>query len=488
MASGLMALARQLDQQMKEAQVIRVPDDAFEAIEYEPRPLQAALDLQDRRFNVRVLHRRFGKTVREVAKLVDRAVECPFPDGRYAYFAPTYAQAEDIAWLYLERFHGLFCEKAGVSAKEHRHRGKLFVSLPTRAGGWARIRLYGLDTPRQRVRGLYLDGAVFDEFAWIPWSAWTEQVRPMLMDDVRSGLDRLGRRNQWADFIFTPAGRNHAYSLFRKAQAWSRGEAVVEVGEEGEEIQTTSDEWDAALYCASETGIITEEELKNAYREMGRSKYMQEMECSFDAAIEGAIFAEEIEALRDRGRITHVPVDPLSPVNTAWDLGYDDATAVWFFQQRGEEVRIVDFIEVQGAGLPRIVEKLAERDYRYGYHLLPWDVEVSELGTGKTRASVLRELGVRVTVVPRVKVKSDMIAAAQAILPLCAFDQNRCAEGLDRLALYRREYDERRGVMREAPLHDWASHAADAFGSLALGIRKSHYGRPDASNTTRAVL
>lgn len=480
---SLLGKAKQLADLIETTRPVELPDDFDQIIGYRPRPLQAELNSRDRRFNMRVLHRRFGKTVMEVRKLCNHAHFCPFENGRYAYLAPTYSQAEDIAWVYLESYHQKFCDAAGLDARKWQDKSKLAVWFPTRKGSKARVRLYGVDSPKQRIRGLYLDGVVFDEWAWIPMSVWTEQVRPMLSDDVRQGVDELGRSNQWADFIFTPAGRNHAYTMFRKAQIWDRGLPVVEKTNEGVEEEVFRDDWSAALYKASETGIITARELRDARSDMTQAKYDQEYECSFDAAVEGAIFAEQIEELRSRGRIQRIPYNPLLPVNTAWDLGWDDATAIWFWQERGEEPAFIDYYEASGAPLTHYADILADKRYRYGYHLFPHDVAVHEIGSGKSRESILRELGIRVSIVPKVKVKSDAISAGQALLPRCAFDEVHCAEGLDRLALYRREYDEKNQVFRQNPLHDWASHGADAFMTAALGRRRVF--RPDTDPHSR---
>jgi hypothetical protein len=460
--------------------ISNLPDDIRQVTCYGPRLLQSELDILERRFNVLVVHRRFGKTVREINKLIERAVECPFEDGRYIYGAPTYSQAEDIAWVHLENYAkkvpGAYAEK-----------GKLAYWIPTRLGSWARIRLYGFDSPKQRVRGLYCDGAVLDEFPWIPPSAWSQQIRPMLMDENRRGNDRLGRRNQWADFIFTPQGRDHAFTLYRNACLWRDGKGVgIKDPLTGEDRVVMSDDWFAACYKASETGILSPEEMDAACAEMdmlpGSSKYLQEMECSFDAAVEGAIFSKQLEAARNQGRIATVPYNELAPVNTAWDLGWDDATAIWFFQQVGvisigsmnyELVRVIDYLEDSGQDLAFYRDAMAKKGYSYGYHLLPADVEVHDLGTGKSRRQILAELGLQVHTVPKYSPKVDGIPAAQNLLARCVFDEEKCAVGLDRLALYRREYDEKNQIFRAEPVHNWASHGASALMQLAMGIRKS---------------
>jgi hypothetical protein len=465
------------------------PEDIDAVIGYKPRPLQAELERQEKRFNVETLHRRFGKTVMKVAKLVRRAAFCPFDNGRYAYLGPTYSQVEDIAWAYLQDYARRIYAELGLIEKEWMDRGKMAAFLPTRQGSTARIRLYGVDSPKQRLRGLYLDGAVFDEFAWIPWSVWTQQVRPMLSDDVRAGVDELGRINQWCDFIFTPAGRNHAYQIWRKAMTWAAGESLIEEDEAtGEQVRTYRDDWWACRYKASETGILAQRELEDAFRDMGRSVFEQEYECSFDAMLEGAILAREVEEARQQGRIGVFPWNKLLPVHTAWDLGWDDATAIWFFQVVGRRVYVIDFYEAHGAGFDHYADVLAQKGYRYGKMYFPHDVEVHELGTGKSRASVLNSLGIRVTTVAKHNVL-DGIAAMQALLPQCCFHEEATHEGLDRLALYRREKDESRGVLRQQPLHDWTSHAADAFRYLAMGVRldRGDTGVPTPETTTHAV-
>jgi hypothetical protein len=488
MTSSLLSRAQELAKYGEAKTHTLPPDDIDAVIGYNPRPLQRQIEEEERRFNVEVLHRRFGKTVMKVRKLIHRAAYCPFRMGRYAYLAPTYSQAEDIAWLYLSDFASKIYAELGLREKDWTDKSKLAVYIPCRNGEAARVRLYGVDSPKQRIRGLYLDGAVFDEFAWIPWSVWSEQVRPMLSDDVRQGHDELGRLNQWADFIFTPAGRNHAYTVFRKADQWTRGQPVVETDPETqEEKEVFRDDWYATKMPASETGILGRKELQDALHDMGRSKYDQEYECSFDAAVEGAILAQEIEEAKQQGRVGYFPWNKLLPVHTAWDLGWDDATAIWFFQQMNDTVRVIDYYEAHGAGLDHYADVLAKRGYRYGYMFFPHDVAVHDLGSGKSRESILRELGIRPTTVPKHSLV-DGIPAMQALIPRCEFHEPTVAEGLDRLALYRREKDERRGVMREKPLHDWASHGADAFRILAMGLRRVHRGGSDPNRMSHAIF
>lgn len=449
----------------------KTPAELDKIIGYTPRALQAELDRRDRRFNVNVLHRRFGKTVREVRKLLVRAVWCPFDDGRYAYTAPTYSMAEDIAWAYLENYATKLYEHLGLKANDWIDRSKLALWVPTQRGNKARIRLYGTDSPKQRLRGLYLDGVVFDEWAEQPFSVWTEQVRPMLADDVRQGKDALGNVNQWADFIFTPKGRNHAYTMYKQAKMWFDGKEVVMVDPESQaEKRVKRDDWAASLFKASETGILGAGELTDMLTDMGRSKYDQEVECSFDAAVEGAIYAKYIEELRASGAIGKAKYNPLLPVDTAWDLGWDDFTAIWFIQETAGGPKVIDYYEASGGTFDHFAEVMAQKPYRYGRNYFPHDVEVHDQGTGKSRRAILTSLGVRVTTVAKHS-PWDGIAAVQALFPTLTFDETACARGIDCLQLYRRDKNEKLGVLRQNPVHDWTSHAADAMRYFAMGRR-----------------
>lgn len=190
----------------------------------------------------------------------------------------------------------------------------------------------------------------------------------------------------------------------------------------------------------------------------------------YEVIAQGAYYAKEMSAAKAGNRITRVPYDPKLKVATAWDLGVDDATAIWFVQQLALEVRIIDYYEHSGVGLDHYAKVLSEKPYAYSDHLLPHDAKVKELGTGKSRVETLISLGIRPTVVP-VQSVEDGINAARLLLPRCWFDEIQCEKGIDALRLYRREYDEELRTFRAKPLHDWTSHAADAFRYLALGLK-----------------
>lgn len=403
-------------------------------IPYSPRPLQMMLheEMQQKRWAVVVCHRRFGKTVWAINHILRDAILCPKANPRYAYMAPTYRQAKNVAWDYLKQFAGAI---PGVKF----HETELRCDLPT----GARISLLGAENP-DSLRGIYLDGCVMDEVAQMPENVFPEVIRPALSD-----------RKGWAAFIGTPKGHNAFYDLYEEASA--------------------SDDWLCAIYRASETGLLDDEELAAARKTMSEDQYMQEFECSWNANVPGAIYGKELEAAQAEGKITKVPYDPSVRVDTWWDLGVGDSTAIWFTQTIGRAVHVIDFYEARNEGLPHYCKVLVDRKYLYGTHNAPHDIEVRELGSGKSRREVAWDLGLNFRVVPKLPVE-DGIHAAQMLIPRLWFDRDACKDGLEALRQYHRAYNERTRSFRATPVHDWTSHAADAFRYLAVGLRENRVG------------
>jgi hypothetical protein len=187
----------------------------------------------------------------------------------------------------------------------------------------------------------------------------------------------------------------------------------------------------------------------------------------------GAYYGREMQAAEAEGRIAGVPWEPRLPVHTAWDLGIGDSTAIWFCQRTGREWRLIDYLENSGVGLDWYVRELDRRGYVYGECLLPHDAEAKELGTGKSRRETLESLGVRRIRVLPARRKEDSINGVRLMLPQCWFDAEKTKRGVEALRNYRREWDDKRKVFHDRPLHDWASHPADAFAELAAGDPKA---------------
>lgn len=397
-------------------------------VDYAPRGHFRAYHDRTQRFACLVKHRRAGKTVAVVNDLQRDCLNCTRPNPRVAYIAPLYKQAKQVAWDYAKMFSR---DIPGIKVNE----SELRIDYPH--GG--RFQLFGADN-YDAMRGMYFDAVGLDEPADFPVNAWPMVIRPTLSD-------RKGR----ATFIGTPKGKNEFWEIWEHAKL--------------------DETWFASMLKASESGIIDDEELAAARKEMGQDRYDQEFECSFEAAILGAYFGKEMKKASDDGRVCVVPAEPQLPVHTAWDLGIGDSTAIWFAQYHGGEKRIIDYYEASGVGLDHYVKVLNERGYIYGEHILPHDVQVRELGTGKSRLETLNGLGVQnVKIAPRISV-DDGIQAARAFIETCWFDEKKCSRGIEALRQYRRDFDEKGRTFRTRPLHDWTSHGADAFRYLATGYQ-----------------
>jgi phage terminase large subunit len=396
-------------------------------IPYAPRPQQLRIHdaLGEKRFAVVVAHRRLGKSVSAVNHLIREAIQNNREAPRYAYIGPTYSQTKRVIWDYLLKFTQPLNATANIA--------ELRVDFWNR-----RIQLAGSDNP-DSLRGQYFDGVVFDEFGDQDPRIWSEVVRPALSD-------RMG----WALFLGTPKGANHFKTLRDHA--------------------TEHNDWAMLEFKASETGLIPQSELDAARSEMGDDKYLQEFECSFDSAIEGAYYGQILNELPSE-RFGEIPRDGIAKTYCAWDLGIGDSTAIWVCQRVGLETRLIDFVENHGQGLDWYVNWLRTNNYELAEQLLPHDVQVRELGSGRSRLELLQEAGLNITIVPRMGV-DDGIQAVRRLIPYCWFDP-KTKRGVDALRNYRRQYDDKRQVYWDKPLHDWASHAADAFRYLAVGMNET---------------
>lgn len=398
-------------------------------IPYEPREQFMPLHGRTERWSICVAHRRAGKTVACINELIRAAVTCELDEPRFAYVAPTYGQAKDVAWQYLKRFAMAI---PGTQASE----SELRVDLPN----GSRVRLYGADN-YDRMRGIYLDGCVMDEFGDMDPAAWQEVVRPALSD-----------RRGWGIFIGTPRGANHFADMWKTAQ--------------------DDPAWFTLRLPASATGLLPQEELDDARRSMTPEQYAAEYECSFEAPVVGSYYGTLLQEADEDKRVTGVPAERNHLTHTAWDLGIGDSTAIWFFQTVGREVHVVDYIENAGVGLDWYVQQVNARGHTYGMHLVPHDAQARELGTGKTRLEVMQSLGLNAQVVPNHRV-DDGINAVRLLIPRCWFDEKKCKQGIEALRNYRREWDSKRKTFKDAPLHDWSSHGADAFRYMAMGVERT---------------
>lgn len=197
--------------------------------------------------------------------------------------------------------------------------------------------------------------------------------------------------------------------------------------------------------------------------------------------VPGAIYRSEMMAALAEGRISSVPIEPSLLVHTYWDLGMGDSTAIWFVQYYGRERRYIDYFEASGEGLPFYRVVLDQKGYNYGTHFAPHDIQVRELGSGKSRLEVAGNLGIKFEVTPNIGLE-DGIHEARMVLANCWFDATRCADGVDALRNYRRDYSQKLGEFKTSPVHDWASHCADAFRYSAVAPEPARTGGGKALN------
>jgi hypothetical protein len=394
---------------------------------YKPRDVFLDFHERQQRWAVIIAHRRAGKTVSCINDALWRAITEGKENARYAYIAPYYAQAKSIAFDYLMQF--------SESARVRHNISELWVEL----FNGARIRLFGADNP-DALRGMYLDGVVLDEYADMKPKIWGEVIRPLLAD-----------RRGWATFIGTPKGHNTFYDIYQYATL-------------------NPDEWYCKVLRASQTNLIEQTELDDALKSMSIDQYQQEFECSFEAAIIGAIYGTEMRLLTDADRITKVECDNLFPVHTAWDLGYNDATAIWWYQVVHGEIRVLDYHEAHGQPIIYYANQIKERPYEYGTHWLPHDARAKTLASGGK--SIIEQLFDKLPkesfkIVPNLSLQ-DGIQASRMALARTWFDAMKCSDGIECLRQYQREYDEDKKVFRDKPRHDWASHGCDAWRMLSV--------------------
>lgn len=421
---------------------------------WRPRPYQKALWEYLERGGLRAdvaAHRRWGKDEVALHWAATQAWKRP---GLYWHMLPETGQGRKAIWDAVnphtgrKRIDEAFPRHIRAAVKD----GEMQIKL-TNGAVW---QVVGSDN-YDRLVGSGPLGVVFSEWALAKPDAWT-YMRPILAEN-----------GGWALFLWTPRGRNHATRAF--------------------ESRSADPEWFTLKSPATRTDVFTAEQLakeradlvaETGSEEEGAARFATEYLVEFDAAAPGAYYGSGLRDAEAAGRIARVPHDPALKVDTAWDLGIDDYTAIWFFQQAGREVRAIDYFETSGEGLQSIVrEAIAGKPYVYGRHYLPHDVMVRELGAaGRSRLETLAGLGLSPVEVGVATDPEDRINAARQMIPITWFDAERCAVGLDRLRAYRKRWS---AATRSfvGPLHDAASHGADAFGEFAVNRRGVAVPRPE---------
>jgi hypothetical protein len=370
--------------------------------------------------------------------------------GTYFYLLPTYAQAKKIIWDgkdsqgfgFLDHFP-LEIIKKGPQGHLMKNETELQVTLVNDSI----FQLIGTDQI-DRIVGTNPVGVVFSEFSLQDKKAY-DLLRPILREN-----------GGWAVFIYTPRGKNHGHDLYEMARDnpdWYTSMLTVEdtrrdsLGEDGKRT-------------------VSDQDVEADRREgMSEALIMQEYYCSFAGALEGAYFGDQITQAREDRRVGEVPYNPNFPVHTAWDLGMDDSTSIWFVQKIGSAIHIIDYYENSNVPLGYYINVLKEKRYTYGTHYGPHDLKVRSYISGKTTWEAAASMGIYFQVVPKL-MHRDGIEAVRRLIPQCYFDEERCERGIDGMVTYRREYDEHNKMYRVNPVKDWSNHPADAFRYLAIGL------------------
>lgn len=438
-----------------------IPANGWRPREYQI-PLWRALKRDKVKRAFACFHRRSGKD--EVA-LHWAAVAALSRPATYWHMLPEAAQARKAIWNAINPHSGkrrideAFPKEIRTGINEQ----EMFIKLV----GGSTFQLVGSDNYNSLV-GSPPAGVTFSEYALANPLAWG-YLRPILLEN-----------DGWALFITTPRGRNHAATLFDNAVA--------------------DPNWFAQKLTVDDTGIFTQDQLDNELRELigehgetvGRSLFRQEYYCSFDAAILGSIYGEWIENAETEGRVRPGLFDPDLPVYTAWDLGYGDATAVWFYQLAHGEVRFIDYWEDTQRDAQQCCEALYGRkitvkdlnpetsavikwefgeanqykhraQYRYHIHNQPHDAAYKlQTARGRSFAQQCYEFGLKAVVIQPTN-QETAVQATRKLFPQYWFDSERCKEGLNVLRNYQFEYNQDNKIFGKTPLHNWASHGSKAL-------------------------
>ena len=410
---------------------------------YQPREAFLPFHRRTERWALMVCHRRAGKTVACVNELVVRGLHTQKKNARYAYVAPFRQQAKEIAWTYLKE------ATEGIRVGNPRE-SELRVKLPNDV--W--VTLYGADNP-DALRGLYFDGIILDEFG---------DMKPSLMSEVI--LPCLADREGWLALIGTAKGRNQFYDYKRKA--------------------ANDPLWYHYVLRASESGIIPDSELKMLRASMDEDQYEQEMECSFDAALQGTYYADLVNKADREGRLVtgDCLYEPGQMVHVAADVGLRDSTAWWFWQPRADGIAVVDYHEAHGQHVDYYLKMLHEKGYRYKEIWLPHDAKAKTLATRRSTVEQFRNpsmivpelyedgyiLPIRLT--PKLSIQHGIDAGRQ-FLKRAYVDMDNCESGMDAMRSYRRQWHEHTKSFSDTPLHDWSSNGADAWRYMAIVAKDS---------------
>lgn len=398
-------------------------------------------------------HRRAGKDKALFNIVIKKAFE---RIGTYYYFFPEFSQGRRVIWDGIDNDGFRFLDHIPKRLIKQAHKTDMKIELVN----GSIIQIIGTDK-FDKVRGSNPVGCVFSEYAFQNPAAW-DVVRPIL---------RLN--GGWAVFNSTPFGKNHFYDLFEMAKendSWYTDLVTVEDSLDEEGNRYVPQEW------------IDQDRAEGYTEEMIQQEYY----CDFTANSQGFYYLKLLEEALEQKRITSVPHYPEAIVDTWWDIGVSDSTAIWFTQIIGKEIHVIDFYQSNSVGIAEYAKVIQDRPYNYGMHNFPHDMAHTEFGTGRSRIEIAENLlgSSKVNIIPKLG-REDGINSARVLLPRCWFDEERCAEGLKALQNYHRQWDNNAQEYKNQPVHDWSSHPSDAFRYLAVGLSMPSDRRRDRKSTMR---
>jgi phage terminase large subunit len=415
----------------------RIKLDKFKPRDYQI-PILDAVENKGYRRVLAILPRRAGKDI-TAFNLCIRA--CLKKVCVVYYIFPTYSQGKKVIWDSITTSGDRildFIPKEIISSMNSQEMKIRFIN-------GSLLQIVGSDN-YDSLMGSNPQLCVFSEYALQDPRAY-QYIRPILTANDGVAL-----------FLSTPRGRNHLYELYEIAKH-------------------NPQDWFCYKLSVEDTKHIPLSEIEREIQsgELSRDLAMQEYYCSFDLGVEGSYYAKYVDRMRLKGQVSQVPWEPAFKVNTVWDLGVRDSTAIIFFQSIGTTVRIIDCYEKNKEGLEHYVNILESKPYSYGKHIAPHDIRVREFGSGITRWEKARQLGITFTMSNDVPIV-DGIEAVRTTLPKVWIDETNCMPLIRALENYRQEYDAKRKVYKSQPLHDNNSHFADAMRYLAVSLPKTRDG------------
>ena len=424
-------------------------------------------------------HRRAGKDLHAWNWLIKAS---QLRVGTYWHMLPKLNQGKRVIWNGKTKEGKSFLDYIPPSLVANKREDEMLIKM----NNGSIIQIVGADKYDSLV-GANPVGVVFSEFALMNPASW-DFIRPMLNEN-----------DGWAVFVTTPRGRNHAYDLFKTAA--NNPEWFCQLLTVNDTTKALTDDHGKTVYDENGKKVfvpVISKQMIQEERDSGMPEEMIEQEyyCSFDAALVGAYYGQHIAMCEKENRIRTVPYNKEYKVYTAWDIGFSDSMAVWYFQVYDNMVHLIEYNEFENRSLIEVchivqmkdnLDKLDgidpemkqvyrqkyghHKEYDYAKHFGPHDISTREITNKISRRSVARREGINFQPLPRTDVM-DGINVARKMFSKCEFDLDRTVQGVRALKDYQKEWDSVRYCYKDKPLHNWASHGSDGFRYVAIAVTR----------------